>query len=77
MYILKTRSANDISNSFLFCFFFVVFFFLFFFFFFFFFFDFFMLFFLCDSLCCGYLFEFHRQVDAIQMDTTTYAFIKK
>ena len=28
--------------------------------------------FLYKSVCCGYSFELHRQVDAIQMGTTTY-----
>ena len=30
--------------------------------------------FLYKSICCGYSFELHRQVDAIQMGTTTFAF---
>ena len=33
--------------------------------------------FLYKRVCCGYSFELHRQVDAIQMGTTTYGFIKK
>ena len=50
---------------------FCVFFFLFFFFFFFFFFVVAVVFsdFLYKSICCGYSFELHRQVDAIQMGT--------
>ena len=27
--------------------------------------------FLCKGICCGYSFELHRQVDAIQIGTTT------
>ena len=33
--------------------------------------------FLYKSICCGYSFKLHQQVDAIQMGTTTYTFIKK
>ena len=29
------------------------------------------------SICCGYSFELHRQVHAIQMGPTSYALIKK
>ena len=36
--------------------------------------DFFLIFFI--KTCCGYSLELHRQVDAIQMGTPTYAFIK-
>ena len=32
--------------------------------------------FLFNGICCGYPFELHRLVDAIQMNTTTYAFIR-
>ena len=33
--------------------------------------------FLYKNICCGYSFKLHRQVGAIQMGPTTYAFIKK
>ena len=33
--------------------------------------------FLSKSICCGYSFELHRQVDAIQMGTHNTAIIKK
>ena len=81
----KTRSANDLFNGayamfYAFCLFFF-FFFLFFFFCCFFFFFFLLVFFflggggcffsdfLSKSICYGYSFELHRQVDAIQMGT--------
>ena len=33
--------------------------------------------FLCKSICYGYSFELHRQVDAIQLVPITYAIMKK
>ena len=30
-----------------------------------------------EGICCGYPFELHQLVDAIQMNTITYLFIKK
>ena len=32
--------------------------------------------FLYTGICCGYSFELHRQVDAVQISTTTYVFMK-
>ena len=56
--INETRSVNDLFNGAYVMFFF-----------FFFFHD-----FLFKSICCGYSFELHQQVDAIQMGTTTYVY---
>ena len=69
---LKT-TAKDLSNNayamfFCCCFFFCMFFF----FFFFFFSD-----FLYKSICCGYSFELHRQIDAIQMGTHNICLYKE